>query len=164
MSQKVRIGHNLDFLSSEEISSFPGSIGAHLFRMEVSKRLLFCKSLIFLIPLVASPLLFFGKVSSSFSSQSVLVVQEMRCVFVIVVMSFFWLSDLIPMGVTALLPLLLFPFFGILGAKDVSMDYFKEQVVLFMTSLIMAMAVEVTNLHRRIALSMLRIVGSNRHW
>jgi len=66
-----------------------------------------------------------------------------------------------PLAVTSLLPLVLFPFLGVLDTEDVAPSYFKETNVMFFGGLVLALAVEHCNLHRRIALKVMTVAGSN---
>jgi sodium-dependent dicarboxylate transporter 2/3/5 len=76
------------------------------------------------------------------------------------VMSYLWMSAPIPIGCTALLPLPLFPMLGISPAKSVAVSYFNDTMWVFIGSFIVALAVEKSDLHRRIALRSLTIVGT----
>ena len=75
-------------------------------------------------------------------------------------MLIWWISETVHLAVTALLPLLLFPFFGIMEAKSMSTYYAHPLVYLFFGGFVIARALEQTNLHYRIALWILRKTGT----
>ncbi len=72
-----------------------------------------------------------------------------------------WVTEAIPMPVTSLLPLALFPLLGSVGIKDMGSAYAEEMIFLFMGGFILALALEKWNLHKRISLNIILLVGTN---
>lgn len=74
-------------------------------------------------------------------------------------MAIWWISEAVPLAVTSLLPLVLFPMFGIDGVAGTAVNYGKEIIFLFLGGFLLALAMERSGLHRRIALRVVRRVG-----
>ncbi len=71
-----------------------------------------------------------------------------------------WLTEAVSISVTALLPLLLFPLLDIMPIAEVGNNYGSPIIFLFFGGFVMALALEKVNLHRRIALNIIRITGT----
>lgn len=72
-----------------------------------------------------------------------------------------WITEAIPIAVTALLPLVLFPLSGGLELSATSGSFGHKYVFLYMGGFIIAIAIEKWNLHRRIALNIINLIGSD---
>ncbi|WP_432363176.1 SLC13 family permease [Sporosarcina sp. UB5] len=72
-----------------------------------------------------------------------------------------WITEAIPIPVTSLLPLVLFPLSGGMAVKTTASAYGDETVFLFMGGFMIALAMEKWNLHRRIALTIISAIGTN---
>ncbi len=70
-------------------------------------------------------------------------------------MALWWMSEAVPLAVTALIPLIAFPLLGIASAKETAPRYMTSTIFLFMGGFLIAQAMEKTGLHRRIALFIL---------
>ncbi len=75
-------------------------------------------------------------------------------------MIIWWITEAVSISVTALLPLLLFPLLKIMPMGDVGANYGSPIVFLFFGGFVMALALEKVNLHKRIALSIIKLTGT----
>uniref|UniRef100_A0A8B9GZJ8 Solute carrier family 13 member 1 n=1 Tax=Astyanax mexicanus TaxID=7994 RepID=A0A8B9GZJ8_ASTMX len=76
-------------------------------------------------------------------------------------MAVFWMTEAMPLSVTALLPAFLFPLFGIMKSSVVATMYFKDFHLLLLGVICLATSIEKWGLHRRIALKLVTLVGVN---
>ncbi|MCL6099231.1 MAG: SLC13 family permease [Bacteroidetes bacterium] len=78
-----------------------------------------------------------------------------------VLMSVWWITEAAPLSVTSLIPLVLFPLFGVVSGAVTAESYMNSTIILFMGGFIIAIAMEKWNLHKRIALKVIKIFGSS---
>lgn len=71
-----------------------------------------------------------------------------------------WIGEAVALPVTALLPIILFPLLDIMDISSVTHNYANPVVFLFFGGFVIALALENVNLHKRIALSILKITGT----
>ncbi len=76
-------------------------------------------------------------------------------------MGIWWLTEAVPLAATSLLPLVLFPLLGIQPVKAVAASYGDHNIFLFLGGFLIALAIEQSGLHRRIALSIVYVMGDN---
>jgi len=84
-----------------------------------------------------------------------------RTAAVAVLMASWWMTEALPIPVTALLPLVLFPALGVLSAQQAAAPFANELIFLFMGGFFLAAALEKWNLHKRIALRIMAFVGTS---
>lgn len=84
-----------------------------------------------------------------------------RLAAVVTLMAVWWVTQAMPVAVTSLLPLALFPTLGIQPAKAVSQSYLSDSSFLYLGGFIIALGIERWGLHRRIALITVAAVGTS---
>ncbi|XP_027195412.2 Na(+)/citrate cotransporter-like [Dermatophagoides pteronyssinus] len=114
-----------------------------LSKLSAVKNLLVC----WLTPFIWSPLLMMGK--------------EAQCGYVVAVMITYWFTEVIPMAITSVIPVVLFPLLQIISTDEVAKSYFNGTVMVFLGSMIAASAVSKSNLHERIALKVIILTGTS---
>ena len=78
-----------------------------------------------------------------------------------VLMAAWWVTEAIPLAATALLPIAVFPLAGVAPFKEVSSPYASATIFLFMGGFLMALGLQRWNLHRRLALMVVKVVGTS---
>ncbi|HSF49885.1 MAG TPA: SLC13 family permease [Nitrososphaeraceae archaeon] len=76
-------------------------------------------------------------------------------------MAIWWITEAIPIYVTALLLLVIFPSLNVMDIKETSANYADQIIFLFLGGFLLAKGLEKSNLHRRFAFTILKIFGTN---
>ena len=84
-----------------------------------------------------------------------------RMAAVAALMAIWWITDAISLAATSMLPLILFPLLGIMTGKEVAPVYMNYIIFLFLGGFMIALAMERWNLHKRIALNIVRVIGGS---
>ena len=79
----------------------------------------------------------------------------------VVLMAAWWMTEAMPLTVTALMPFLVLPFAGVMSAKDTASAYYSDILFLLLGGAFIALAIERTGLHKRLALGILRLTGAD---
>jgi sodium-dependent dicarboxylate transporter 2/3/5 len=82
-----------------------------------------------------------------------------RLLAAVVWMAVWWVTEAVPLAATSLIPLVLFPVLDLRSVRDVAPNYSNHMVFLFLGGFILALAVERSGLHRRVALAILNAIG-----
>ena len=85
--------------------------------------------------------------------------QGLSVAAIAVLMAVWWVTEAIPIPATALLPIVLFPVMGVLSGSEVTRAYGNHLIYLFLGGFLIAVTMEKWNLHHRIALHTIRLVG-----
>ena len=78
-------------------------------------------------------------------------------------MAVWWVTQVLPLPVTSLLPIILFPLIGISSVREATVPYVNPVIFLLLGGFIIATALQRWQLHRRLALTILHLVGSHPH-
>ena len=109
------------------------------------------------IGLLLGPILFFIAINLPFE----LVSQNGDAVIGVALwMVTWWITEAVSISVTALLPLILFPLLKIMPIAEVGANYGSPIIFLFFGGFVLALALEKVNLHKRIALTIVRLTGT----
>jgi sodium-dependent dicarboxylate transporter 2/3/5 len=83
-----------------------------------------------------------------------------RTTALVVLMATWWMTQALPLTATALLPFLAFPLFGVMSANEAAAAYYSPILFLVLGGAIIALAIERTGLHRRLALAIVSCGGT----
>lgn len=109
------------------------------------------------IGLFLGPLLF---ITIQFLASEIISDKADTVIAVALWMVIWWITEAVSISVTSLLPLLLFPLFKVMPIADVGANYGSPIVFLFFGGFVLALALEKVNLHKRIALSIVKLTGT----
>lgn len=84
---------------------------------------------------------------------------QIKMIAVALWMLSWWVTAAIPIGVTALLPIVLLPILDILSLRETTINYANPVIYLFFGGFVLGLAIEKWNLHRRIALNIMNLAG-----
>ena len=87
-------------------------------------------------------------------------VEAWRTTALVVLMATWWMTQALPLTATALVPFVAFPLFGIMGAGEAAASYYSPILFLVLGGAIIALAIERTGLHRRLALAIIKRGGT----
>ena len=87
--------------------------------------------------------------------------EAQRVAAVAVLMATWWISEAIAIALTSLLPLALFPLLGIMPSDRVAPYYTDQTIFLFFGGFVVALTIQKWNLHKRIALHTIHVVGTD---
>ncbi|XP_033742792.1 solute carrier family 13 member 5-like [Pecten maximus] len=90
--------------------------------------------------------------------------QESKCAYGLLLMAFYWTTETFPVAITATLPVILFPMMGVSKVSVLSAKYFHQITFVLMGGLAVAIAIEKWDVHKRIALRLLLIMGTTPKW
>ncbi|KAK8797306.1 hypothetical protein WA158_004514 [Blastocystis sp. Blastoise] len=89
-------------------------------------------------------------------------VSVQRCAAVLVLMAIFWVTEMLPLAVTALFPVVFFPFLSVLKNDEVASQYFNNTIFMFFSGFLMSLAMERWNLHIRISCAVTQLFKTPR--
>ncbi|MGC9171305.1 SLC13 family permease [Caldisericum sp.] len=76
-------------------------------------------------------------------------------------MAIWWATEAVPLPITSLLPLLIFPLFKVISAKDIAKSYMSQEIMLFVGGFFISEALEESGLHERLSLFLINKIGTS---
>lgn len=107
-----------------------------------------------LLKILAGPALFFvSALIGGFDNEQALMIG------IVLWMLSWWITEVVPIAVTALLPIILIPMSGIMPLRDTTINYANPVIYLFFGGFVLGLAIEKWGLHKRIALNIMKLAG-----
>ena len=100
---------------------------------------------------ILAAIIFFFAASMVFNTQHSILIALIAFLVIL------WTNEALPIGVVSLLPIVLFPAFGIIDVKEATVNYSNSTIFLFMGGFMIAIATQKTNLHKYISNKLLTI-------
>ncbi|MEA3496871.1 MAG: DASS family sodium-coupled anion symporter [Bacteroidota bacterium] len=88
--------------------------------------------------------------------------EAQKTLAIALLMAIWWITEAIPIPVTALIPIVLYPLLGVMSSKQSAYPYANHMIFLFMGGFLIALSMQKWNLHKRIALSIIDLVGTSQ--
>ncbi|MFT6259398.1 MAG: sodium-dependent dicarboxylate transporter 2/3/5, partial [Rickettsiales bacterium] len=112
-----------------------------------------------LITIIVSIFIFF--ILLAIPAPEIIGSQGWRVLTIVTLMLIWWIGEVVPIAITALLPIILFPILGIVPLKEVTANYGHPIIFLFFGGFTIAIAMKKWNLNTRIALGIVRKTGTH---
>jgi sodium-dependent dicarboxylate transporter 2/3/5 len=112
-----------------------------------------------LISIILGPLLFL--VFIFFNNSSIIPTEALYMIGIILWMALWWATESVPIAITSLLPIILLPITNVLEISKVTESYGHKYIFLYLGGFIIAIAIEKWNLHKRIALNIISLIGTD---
>ncbi|MEY8242410.1 MAG: DASS family sodium-coupled anion symporter [Gammaproteobacteria bacterium] len=87
-------------------------------------------------------------------------IEAHRAAAIFVWMGIWWATEAVPIAITALIPLVFFPLLGVSSIESTAAPYANKNVFLFLGGFFLSIAIQKCNLHKRIALTVLKYTGT----
>lgn len=88
-------------------------------------------------------------------------VEAWRCAALVVLMASWWMTEALPLTATALLPFVALPFMGVMSTAEIAGEYYSPILFLILGGAFIALAIERTGLHKRLALAIIARAGNS---
>lgn len=82
-------------------------------------------------------------------------------VAITVITAYYWITEAIPIPLTSIIPIGLFPFVGVLTHKEAASSLGSHVILLLMGAFMLAVAIEKSEVHKRIAFAILKLIGGD---
>ena len=88
--------------------------------------------------------------------------EAMWTLYTILVMAIYWIFECLPLPITSLLPLVILPLASVANTDEIARNYLSGTNMMFVASLIMAIALEHSGFHNRLSLNLISAIGTSQ--